>query len=190
MRVRLPWWRWKSARACSPTTARMKRAPSKAFPKSCSVPMRASYTRNSACSAASSTVTATSACVTPPWSGKRNSRPRRCAGLIGTRTQLLPHQIAIADQTAKRPHPRVLLADEAGLGKTIEAGLILHRQVLTGQAERILIVVPDALLTQWFVEMRRRFNLYFALFDQERLETEEQDNPFETEQFVLCPRHC
>ena len=108
-------------------------------------------------------------------------------GLIGTRTQLLPHQIAIADQTAKRPHPRVLLADEAGLGKTIEAGLILHRQVLTGQAERILIVVPDALLTQWFVEMRRRFNLYFALFDQERLETEEQDNPFETEQFVLCP---
>ena len=108
-------------------------------------------------------------------------------GLIGTRTRLLPHQIAIADQTAKRPHPRVLLADEAGLGKTIEAGLILHRQVLTGQADRILIVVPDALLTQWFVEMRRRFNLDFALFDRERLETDEQDNPLETEQFVLCP---
>jgi len=107
-------------------------------------------------------------------------------GLIGTRTQLLPHQVAIAEQTARRPHPRLLLADEAGLGKTIEAGLILHRQVITGQAERLLVVVPDALLTQWFVEMRRRFNLHFALFNQERLEAEE-GNPFENEQFVLCP---
>lgn len=108
-------------------------------------------------------------------------------GLLGTRTRLLPHQIAIADQTARRPHPRVLLADEAGLGKTIEAGLILHRQVLTGQARRILVLVPDALLTQWFVEMRRRFNLHFALFDQERLDAEDEGNPFETEQFVLAP---
>ncbi|MGM0450196.1 MAG: RNA polymerase-associated protein RapA [Pseudomonadota bacterium] len=108
-------------------------------------------------------------------------------GLLGTRTRLLPHQIAIADQTARRPHPRVLLADEAGLGKTIEAGLILHRQVLTGQARRILVLVPDALLTQWFVEMRRRFNLHFALFDRERLEAEAEGNPFESEQFVLAP---
>ncbi|XOZ32729.1 RNA polymerase-associated protein RapA [Halomonadaceae bacterium KBTZ08] len=108
-------------------------------------------------------------------------------GLLGTRTRLLPHQVAIADQTARRPHPRVLLADEAGLGKTIEAGLILHRQVLTGQARRILILVPDALLTQWFVEMRRRFNLHFALFDQQRLEAETEGNPFESEQMVLAP---
>ncbi|WP_077529968.1 RNA polymerase-associated protein RapA [Vreelandella utahensis] len=108
-------------------------------------------------------------------------------GLLGTRTRLLPHQIAIADQTARRPHPRVLLADEAGLGKTIEAGLVLHRQVLTGQARRILVLVPDALLTQWFVEMRRRFNLHFALFDQERLKAESEGNPFESEQFVLAP---
>ena len=108
-------------------------------------------------------------------------------GLLGTRTRLLPHQIAIADQTARRPHPRVLLADEAGLGKTIEAGLILHRQVLTGQARRILVLVPDALLTQWFVEMRRRFNLHFSLFDQERLDAEADGNPFESEQFVLAP---
>ncbi|MEQ6885605.1 RNA polymerase-associated protein RapA [Salicola sp. Rm-C-2C1-2] len=107
-------------------------------------------------------------------------------GLIGPRTQLLPHQVAIGEQAARRPHPRLLLADEAGLGKTIEAGLILHRQVITAQAERVLIVVPDALLTQWFVEMRRRFNLHFALFNQERLEAEE-GNPFESEQFVLCP---
>jgi ATP-dependent helicase HepA len=49
-------------------------------------------------------------------------------GLIGARTQLLPHQIHIAHQVSKRSAPRVLLADEVGLGKTIEAGLILYNQ--------------------------------------------------------------
>ncbi len=108
-------------------------------------------------------------------------------GLLGTRTELLPHQIAVAERTARRPAPRVLLADEAGLGKTIEAGLILHRQILTGEARRVLVVVPEPLIHQWFVEMLRRFNLHFAIFDQSRLDAlNEEDNPFETEQLVLC----
>lgn len=47
--------------------------------------------------------------------------------------------------------PRVLLADEVGLGKTIEAGMILHYQLHTGRAKRVLIVVPDALIHQWLV---------------------------------------
>ena len=113
----------------------------------------------------------------------------RARGLMGTRTRLLNHQIAIADQVARRPSPRVLLADEAGLGKTIEAGMILHSQVLTAQADRFLILVPEALVHQWFVEMRRRFNLHFALFDRERIEALEEDgNPFESEQLILCPQ--
>lgn len=108
-------------------------------------------------------------------------------GLLGTRTELLPHQIAVADRTARRPAPRVLLADEAGLGKTIEAGLILHRQILAGDAARVLITVPEPLIHQWFVEMLRRFNLHFAIFDQQRLEAlEDEGNPFESEQLVLC----
>jgi ATP-dependent helicase HepA len=48
----------------------------------------------------------------------------------------------------------VLLADEVGLGKTIEAGLIIHQQLLTGRASRVLILVPDSLVHQWLVEMR------------------------------------
>ena len=112
-------------------------------------------------------------------------------GLLGTRTSLLPHQIYIASEVARRYAPRVLLADEVGLGKTIEAGMILHQQLLTARARRVLIVVPPTLLHQWLVEMLRRFNLRFALFDQERYQAlkqleQEDRNPFHSEQLVLC----
>jgi len=111
-------------------------------------------------------------------------------GLIGARTSLLPHQLYIANEVAQRYAPRVLLADEVGLGKTIEAGLILHHQLLNERAHRILIVVPETLVHQWLVEMVRRFNLYFSLFDDQRCEAiQEGDdtvNPFLTEQLVIC----
>ncbi|MEQ9450682.1 MAG: RNA polymerase-associated protein RapA [Pseudomonadales bacterium] len=110
-------------------------------------------------------------------------------GMLGPRTSLLSHQLYIAHEVASRFAPRVLLADEVGLGKTIEAGMILHRQLQTGLASRVLIVVPDALLHQWLVEMLRKFGLKFSLLDRERyqalIETGEA-NPFETEQLVLC----
>lgn len=110
-------------------------------------------------------------------------------GLLGPRVQLLPHQLFIASQVAKRYAPRVLLADEVGLGKTIEAGLILHQQLVTGAANRVLIVVPDSLVHQWLVEMSRRFNLQFTILDEERcqaLDEAEPGNPFDTAQCVLC----
>jgi len=111
------------------------------------------------------------------------------AGLTGPRVQLLPHQFYIANQVTQRRSPRVLLADEVGLGKTIEAGLILHQQLLSGAIERVIIVVPDALIHQWLVELLRRFNLSFTILDQDRCEAirDEGDiNPFETAQLVLC----
>jgi ATP-dependent helicase HepA len=107
-------------------------------------------------------------------------------GLMGSRTSLLPHQVYIAHEVGRRFAPRVLLADEVGLGKTIEAGMILHQQLLTGRAGRVLILVPESLLHQWLVEMLRRFNLHFALFDASRLEEFADTNPFESEQLVLC----
>jgi len=106
-------------------------------------------------------------------------------GLLGARTNLLPHQVYIAAEVGQRHAPRVLLADEVGLGKTIEAGMILHQQLLTGRAQRVLVIVPAPLLHQWLVEMLRRFNLPFALFDSQRL-AESAGNPFDTEQLVLC----
>ncbi len=106
-------------------------------------------------------------------------------GLMGSRTSLLPHQIYIANEVGQRHAPRVLLADEVGLGKTIEAGMIMQQQLLTGRASRILVLVPPSLLHQWLVEMLRRFNLHFSLFDTERLGEIAEGNPFETEQLVL-----
>ncbi|OBU03052.1 RNA polymerase-associated protein RapA [Morganella psychrotolerans] len=113
---------------------------------------------------------------------------RTTSGLRGIRASLIPHQLFIANEVGKRHAPRVLLADEVGLGKTIEAGMIIHQQLMAGRAERILVVVPESLQYQWLVEMLRRFNLRFSLFDDSRY-TEalnQSDNPFDTEQLVLC----
>ncbi|MEM6160349.1 RNA polymerase-associated protein RapA [Erwinia sp. P6884] len=110
------------------------------------------------------------------------------SGLRGMRTSLIPHQLHIAHDVGRRHAPRVLLADEVGLGKTIEAGMIIHQQLLAGRAERVLIVVPETLQHQWLVEMLRRFNLRFALFDDDRYAEArlDSDNAFETEQLVIC----
>ncbi|WP_028115711.1 RNA polymerase-associated protein RapA [Ferrimonas senticii] len=108
--------------------------------------------------------------------------------LQGPRAGLIPHQLYIANEVGQRHAPRVLLADEVGLGKTIEAGHIIHQQLLSGRVERVLILVPENLQHQWLVEMLRRFNLRFALFDEERcIEAyADSDNPFDTEQLVIC----
>ena len=79
------------------------------------------------------------------------------------------------------------------LGKTIEACLILHRLILTGRAQRALILVPDSLVHQWFVELLRRFNLRFSIYDEARCDSIESGpegdgaNPFLESQLVLCP---
>ena len=117
---------------------------------------------------------------------RRRQAPVR--GLAGGRIELLPHQLHIAAEVTARLAPRVLLADEVGLGKTIEAGLILHRLLLTGRARRVLILLPDSLIHQWFLELLRRFNLWFSIFDEERCQALEAEggNPFLDDQLVLC----
>jgi ATP-dependent helicase HepA len=122
------------------------------------------------------------------WNTRLRRSPAR--GFTGARIDLIPHQLAIVAETAGRLHPRVLLADEVGLGKTIEACLILHRLHLSGAASRILIVVPEPLVHQWFIELLRRFNLLFAIFDEERCEAitanDENGNPFLDSQLILA----
>ncbi|NEX83257.1 RNA polymerase-associated protein RapA [Aeromonas rivipollensis] len=117
---------------------------------------------------------------------QRRRNPTR--GLAGGRVSLIPHQLYIAHEVGHRYAPRVLLADEVGLGKTIEAGMVIHQQLLSGRAHRVLILLPETLQHQWLVEMLRRFNLHFSLFDEERcIEAfADAENPFETEQLVIC----
>ncbi|MCA6062310.1 RNA polymerase-associated protein RapA [Thalassolituus marinus] len=112
-------------------------------------------------------------------------RQRPYYGLLGGRTSLLPHQLYIAQQVTQDAIPRVLLADEVGLGKTIEAGLILHRLLLQQRIQRALVIVPDHLTHQWLVEMIRRFNLRFNIIN--RLSIYEEDDLFGNGQLFLCP---
>ncbi|MBC54212.1 MAG: RNA polymerase-binding ATPase [Gammaproteobacteria bacterium] len=111
-------------------------------------------------------------------------------GLCSARAELIPHQLYIADEVARRYAPRVMLADEVGLGKTIEAGLILQQQLVSGLCQRVLIIVPEPLLHQWLVEMLRRFNLHFTVLDAERcqaLTDSGESDPFSSTQLALCP---
>lgn len=111
-------------------------------------------------------------------------------GFLGGRLELIPHQIYILHEVAARQIPRVLLADEVGLGKTIEACLILQRLLAVGKASRALILVPESLTHQWFVELLRRFNLWFSIYDEARCVALEQSdpgqNPFLGTQLALC----
>jgi ATP-dependent helicase HepA len=110
-------------------------------------------------------------------------------GFMGGRVDLIPHQFYLLHEVAGRQLPRVLLSDEVGLGKTIEACLILQRLRAVGRADRVLILVPEALVHQWFVELLRRFNLWFSLLDEDRCgaleKSNEGQNPFLAEQLVL-----
>ena len=117
------------------------------------------------------------------------SRQSPVRGFVGGRIDLIPHQLYIAQEVTNRHAPRVMLSDEVGLGKTIEACLILHRLLLSGRANRILVLVPESLVHQWFVEMLRRFNVWLNIFDAERCASIEAGepgaNPFLDDQLVL-----
>jgi ATP-dependent helicase HepA len=103
------------------------------------------------------------------------SHPYR--GLLGPKVSLIPHQLYVAEKVSRMHRVRVLLADEVGLGKTIEASLILNRLLMTSRASRVLIVLPDALVHQWFFELYRKFSLSFRLVNQETA-LESGENPF------------
>lgn len=123
-------------------------------------------------------------------SNARRLQASGVAGLLGPRVDHLPHQVFIGNEVANRYAPRVLLADEVGLGKTIEAGLIIHHQLHNQRAQRVLIAAPDSLIHQWLVEMLRRFNLRFSIMDKNRLADVAEahgGNPFESAQLILCP---
>ena len=86
-------------------------------------------------------------------------------GQLGNaRTDLLPHQISVAHKVVSSPRRRYLIADEVGLGKTIETGMILYALRQRGQANRVLIVTPAGLTLQWQEEMEDKFGLKFAVY--------------------------
>ena len=101
-------------------------------------------------------------------------RAQKHRGVGAARVELLPHQLYVTERVARMWRPRVLLADEVGLGKTIEAGLIGVRLAALGRASSLAVVAPRALVGQWLAEFYRRFARPLTLFDPE-LEEHPQD---------------
>jgi ATP-dependent helicase HepA len=103
---------------------------------------------------------------------------------LGGRVWLFPHQLHVAEHASAANPVRWLLADEVGLGKTIEASLILNRLVHAGKVARCLVVAPDALTVQWLGELWRKYHQVFTLLDAQRLADVARDfgpdfNPFD-----------
>ncbi len=118
---------------------------------------------------------------------------REAGGLgsfLGGRIELFPHQLHVARQAVDRDPVRWLLADEVGLGKTVEACLVLSALLRTGRAQRALVLAPPTLTVQWLGELYRKFHQIFVLLDEERIEAVATDfgedvNPFDVHPFAV-----
>src|SRR5438105_3980606 len=88
--------------------------------------------------------------------------------LFASRVYVKPHQVSVAHHVLSAPQPRFVLADEVGLGKTIEAGLVLSALLHAGLVKRTLVVAPSHLTVQWLAELFHKFNLLFTLMDPDR----------------------
>jgi len=127
--------------------------------------------------------------------GLRLQRLREAGGLgsfLGGRLELFPHQLDAAQRAFESEPVRWLFADEVGLGKTVEACLVLSALVRTGRARRALVLAPGTLAVQWLGELYRKFHQVFALLDEERLEAVarvygEGTNPFEVHPLAVAP---
>lgn len=80
-----------------------------------------------------------------------------------------PHQIRAFDRMYGQWPPKLLIADEVGLGKTVQAGLLLRQAWLAGRARRILILAPKNVCKQWQLELREKFNLSWPIYDGHKL---------------------
>lgn len=100
------------------------------------------------------------------WIAAHTALYRACGGLTGllsARIHLLPHQVEVVRRVLQDPVMRYLLADEVGLGKTIEAGVIIRQLLLDWPTARVAVYVPEGLELQWSEELRGRMGLDVAI---------------------------
>ena len=100
------------------------------------------------------------------------------ATLTAAKVDLLPHQVVLVHRVANAQPRRFMIADEVGLGKTIETALILRELASRGELERALIVVPAGLVDNWRRELNEVFNLDFEVFGSEGDVTDRRSNAF------------
>ncbi|MFX1257408.1 MAG: SNF2-related protein [Promethearchaeota archaeon] len=116
--------------------------------------------------------------------------------ITNSRLSLMAHQINVAHRLSEEHFPRIILADEVGLGKTIEAGIYIKEMMARNLVERVLIIVPASLVKQWQFEMRNKFNISFEIYDGKKIKELKQKgnykiselvkNPFYYENLIIC----
>lgn len=126
------------------------------------------------------------------WRLRSQVLQQRSRGLMGGRVSLLPHQLAIAYKIGNREFPRALLADEVGLGKTIEACLAFSGLRALDRADRVLVLTPVSLVHQWLLELYRRFNELFTVAHSELIPGKRPgeigaENPFADASRLIAP---
>ena len=119
-------------------------------------------------------------------------RSEELVSLSHARFGLMPHQVSVLHRVMlTRPH-RFLLCDEVGLGKTIEAAMVLKELRSRGLARRVLILAPASIQKQWQFELKTKFNETFAIFNRETLRhlaNQGVPNPWQTEQSVITSQN-
>ena len=116
--------------------------------------------------------------------------------IINSRLSLMPHQINVTHRLSEEHFPRIILADEVGLGKTIEAGIYIKEMMARNLSERILIIVPASLVWQWKFELENKFNLNFTIYDGKKIKELKRrgyfksayllQNPFYYDNLIIC----
>ena len=106
------------------------------------------------------------------WTFIRDAPAQSYGARVGEATAAVtpwPHQVRAFERLYAQWPPKLLIADEVGLGKTIQAGMLLRQAWLAGRARRILILAPKAVLRQWQIELREKFNLNWPIYDGRKL---------------------
>ena len=117
--------------------------------------------------------------------------------ITNSRLSMMPHQVNVAHRLSEEFFPRVILADEVGLGKTIEAGIFIKEMMARNLAERVLIIVPATLVKQWQFELQNKFNMEFTIYDGKKVNDLKKNqlnqqkiihfrNPFYFNNLIIC----
>jgi SNF2 family DNA or RNA helicase len=108
------------------------------------------------------------------------------SSLTSAKIDLLPHQVVLTHRVATASPRRFLIADEVGLGKTIEAALLVRELVSRGELKRALMVVPAGLVNNWHRELNEVFHLNFEVFGSEGDVTDRKSNAFEKHNMLIA----
>jgi ATP-dependent helicase HepA len=101
------------------------------------------------------------------------------SSLSNSRVEIKPHQVGVLHRVASTYPHRFILADEVGLGKTIEAGLLIKELKARGSAERVLVLAPSGIVSQWQYELKTKFNQVFANYQRSSMDFLQAENPGE-----------